>query len=949
MTRFSLLTALSLWFVLSGISATPVGAAEEGADVPGEKVDRIFAGWDRPDSPGAAVAVVRGGTVLYARGYGCADLDHGVPITCDTVFDIASVSKQFAGMAVAMLVDAGKVKLDNPIRDYLPEVPDFGTPITLGHLVHHTSGLRDWPGTLRLAGWRYDDVIAFDDILQWVRRQKDLNFEPGSEYSYSNTGYNLLAEMVARVEGISFRKWTARNLFHPLGMANTHFHDDRGEIVPRRARSYSPDGAGGFRAVGSSLSALGSSSLFTTINDLVKWVNNFDDGRVGGRAVIDMMERKGALSSGRTIDYAFGQSVGTYRGVETISHSGGWAGFRTYLVRFPQARLSVIVLSNLSVCDPCAKALSVAELYLADRLAPEPNVDDEEQQTAPVDQSRFPEYTGTWQLGPAWLLTIYTEDSRLMARATAEDAFPMTPKAADRFHVVAYGADIAFERSEEGKVDALIYRDIRALRVVPFEPTVHRLREFEGVFRSDELATSYTLEVRSEQLTASHPKHGAGVLVPTVEDCFKAPLGSVVFVRDEAGWVEGFCVSDKRSRRIRFDRVPLTDKALDEARREAKFRRRRIIMNNDGNDNPLEPVTPKAFLDRRTTPLAKSHVDSIFYCTGVNNLYSHPSAVSEQMGVNWPIPNKEWVAALGAQGTDSLATMIGWCKDNGREIFWSMRMNDRHDTSPRSAHLLCQWKRDNPDMLMGKLGDRFPFGGGSWSALRYGSVEVREKMFRIIEDVCVRYDVDGIELDFFRHPIYFIEAMRGDPVPREKRAAVTSLWRRVRALTDRIGRERGRPLLIAMRIPDSVGYCRAMGLDVDQWLAEGLIDVVVGGGYFKLEPWENLVALGKKYDVPVYAAFVRRRIEPNAPEPEGSTALEVWRGEALLAWRAGVNGIYTFNRFVPTDPIFRELGDPELLETLDHVKQTAYDENCTWSNPQTWLKDGDRFVKRPND
>jgi len=944
------LTVASLCFFLLGPLGGAAGTVLSEGDVPAGKVDSLFAEWDRPESPGAAVAVVRGGTVLYARGFGSADLDHGIPITCDTVFDIASVSKQFAGMAVAMLVEEGKVKLDSAIRDYLPHVPDFGTPITVRHLVHHTSGLRDWPGALVLAGWRFDDVIAFDDILHWVGRQKELNFEPGAEYSYSNTGYNLLAAMVARVEGISFRQWTARNIFEPLGMTSTHFHDDRGEIVPRRARSYSPDGAGGFRAVGSSLSALGSSSLFTTVNDLVKWVNNFDDGHVGGRAVIDMMKQKGVLNSGAEIDYAFGQSVRNYRGIETISHSGGWAGFRTFLVRFPEARLSVIVLSNLSACNPGAKAFAVAELYLADRLDPKPDAGEgETPRTAPLDSGRFPEYTGTWRLGPAWLLTIFLDEDRLMARATAEDAFRMTPKAADRFGVDAYGADIAFERSEEGKVDLLLYRGIRARRVVPFEPTVHRLREYEGLFRSDEMATTYTIAVRDDQLTASHAKHGVWALVPTVEDSFRAPRGSVLFERDEAGWVEGFCVSDKRSRNIRFDRVPLTDRALDEARREASFRRRRIIMNNDGNDNPLDPVTPEAFLDRRTTPLAASHVDSIFYCTGVNNLYSHRSTVSEQMGVNWPIPNKEWVAALGAQGADPLEIMIRWCKENGKEIFWSMRMNDRHDTSPKNAHLLCQWKRDNPDLLMGKLGDRFPYGGGSWSALRYGRVEVREKMFRIIEDVCVRYDVDGIELDFFRHPVYFIETMKGEPVPREKRAAMTALWRRVRALTDRIGRERGRPLLIAVRIPDSVGYCRAMGLDVDQWLAEGLIDVVVGGGYFKLEPWENLVSLGKKFDVPVYAAFVRRRIEPNAPAPEGPTALDIWRGEALMAWRAGVNGIYTFNRFVPTDPIFRELGDPALLETLDHVEQTAYDENCTWSKPQTWLKDGDRFVKRPGD
>jgi hypothetical protein len=389
------------------------------------------------------------------------------------------------------------------------------------------------------------------------------------------------------------------------------------------------------------------------------------------------------------------------------------------------------------------------------------------------------------------------------------------------------------------------------------------------------------------------------------------------------------------------------DASQDEARKKARFRTRRIIMNNDGNDNPVDPVTPRSFLEMRTTPLEESHVDSIFYCTGVNNLYSHRSEVSEQMGVNWKIKNKEWVQKLDEQGTDSLSIMVRWCRHHGKEIFWSMRMNDRHDTSAKNRHLLCQWKRDHPELLMGKPGDRWPCGGNSWSALRYGRAEVREKTYDILEDVCTRYDVDGVELDFFRHPVYFIEAMEGKPVPREKIDAMTALWRRVRALADRVGSERGRSLLIAIRIPDSLDYCLAMGLDVKQWLEEGLVDVVTGGGYFKLEPWENLVALGRKYEVPVYAALVRRRIEENAPQPEGPTALEVWRGEAYMAWKAGVNGIYTFNRFKPRDPLFRELGDPKLLETLDRVDRTAFDEHCTWSRPQTWVKNGNQYVKRP--
>ena len=934
----SLLHLCTLFCVLSD----PGLIAEEGLP---EKVDRLFADYDKPVPRGAAVAVVRDGRVLYRKEFGCADLDHNIPITSETVFDIASVSKQFAGMAVAMLLEEGKLSLDENIGTYVPEVPDFGNTITLRHLVHHTSGLRDWPGTLLLGGWRFDDVISFRNIMDMVRHQEKLNFEPGSEYTYSNTGYNLLAEAVARVSGISFRQWTDRRIFAPLGMKDTHFHDDHEEIVKKRATAYRPDGRGGFKKVGNSLTAMGSSSLFSTVDDLVLWANNFDNPVVGGSVVIEKMEERGVLNSGKRIDYAFGQSVSSYRGAKSVSHSGGWAGFRTYLIRFPDLRFNVIVLCNLSSLNPREKALRIADLYLSDHLESEKKKT-AEKEVEPIDPGLLDDYLGTWKLGPGWLLTITRKGNSLTAQATMEPAYPAVPEKEDRFFVKAYGASLVFERDSSGNVHALHYRGIRAGRVVPHQPSTARLEEYRGLYWSRELDTVASIEVQGGKLQARQRKHGSVELVPTQSDQFRTSQGRIDFDRDGAGAISGFRFSQQRSRNILFRKLPLSDEELAEARLEARFRKRRIIMNNDGNDNPSGEVTARSFLDRRTTALADSQVDAIFYCTGVNNLYTHRSDVSEQMCVDQEVKNKEWVKPLNDLDTDSLEIMIEWGKDHGREIFWSMRMNDRHDSSSKNAHLFCRWKKEHPELLMGQPKDRWPCGAGSWSALRYGRFEVREKMFAILEDVCTRYDVDGIELDFFRHPVYFIEAMEGRPVPPEKMAAMTALWRRVRAMVDETARRRGRPILIAIRIPDSLDYCRAMGLDVSRWLEEGLMDIVVGCGYFKLEPWENLAALGKKHNVPVYAALVRRRIEPNAPEPEGPTAIEIWRGEAMNAWKAGVNGIYTFNRFDPKDLIFRELGDPALLETLPRKEQTAFDENCTWSKPGTWVKDGGRYVKR---
>ncbi|NLE37197.1 MAG: hypothetical protein GX621_04150, partial [Pirellulaceae bacterium] len=206
------------------------------------------------------------------------------------------------------------------------------------------------------------------------------------------------------------------------------------------------------------------------------------------------------------------------------------------------------------------------------------------------------------------------------------------------------------------------------------------------------------------------------------------------------------------------------------------------------------------------------------------------------------------------------------------------------------------------------------------------------------EDVCTRYDIDGIELDFFRHPVIFKEQMTGKPITDAQRRLMTQLIRRIRKMTQEVAAGRGRPMLVAVRVPDSVAYCRALDLDLETWLDEGLVDIVTNGCYFRFNEWDYLVGLGKKHDVPVYACFESRRIERDTKETEGPTSLEVWRGEAYQAWKAGVNGIYTFNRFNPRDPIFRELGDPKLLETLNRRDQSVL------SNPKLGFKPG-RFVK----
>ncbi len=383
-------------------------------------------------------------------------------------------------------------------------------------------------------------------------------------------------------------------------------------------------------------------------------------------------------------------------------------------------------------------------------------------------------------------------------------------------------------------------------------------------------------------------------------------------------------------------------------RQEAKWRTRRIIMNNDGNDcwshddgadGGAGEKTVENFLAKRTRPLVGSQVDSVFYCTGVVNSYTHHSEETELRACA-DRGASDWAHELKAlTGRDSLEIMADYCHEQGWEVFWSMRMNDTHDSGDEA--LLTEWKRTHPELLMGKFGDRFPHGGNRWSAMDYEMPLVREKVLAILRDVATRYDVDGLELDFFRHPVCFRPQMTGEPVTQAQCDLMTDLFRQIRAMTEEVAARRRRPMLIAVRVPDSVRYAKAIGLDVEQWLRDDLVDIVTGGGYYHLEPWENLVALGNTYGVPVYAGLSASRVV-DPTNPGGQAPIGRWRGEAWTAWQAGISGIYTFNRFNPRDPIFRELGSPDTLAGKDRT-----DEFNPGGNLDYWLKGGAKLVVKP--
>lgn len=520
------------------------------------KVDQLFAEWDNWDSPGAALAVVKDGAIVYKRGYGCANLEYNIPITPSTIFHVASVSKQFTAFAIALLAQQGRLSLDDDVRQHLPEVPDLGKTITIRHLIHHISGLRDQWELLAMAGWRLDDVITKEHILKMVRHQQDLNFAPGEEHLYCNTGYTLMAEIVERVTSQSFGEYTAASIFKPLGMASTHFHDDHEMIVKNRAYSYASDEERGFRKSVLSFANAGATSLFTTVKDLTRWAQNFDDARVGGVAVIEQMHQQGILNNGKEISYAFGLVIGEHGGLRTVSHSGGDAGYRSHLVRFPDQRIAIAILSNLSTFNPASLALQVAEVYLADQFPPAAA----KETAVPVDPVTYDVYIGHY-FSSLGLLRISREDEQLMAQVMEQLKRKLLFESEDRFSIAGVGVQVSFQRDETGQVTQLTIhqssRDMVAKRVEPLSLTPEQLAEFMGDYYSDELGTTYTMTVKDDRLVVRHRRHDDVPLTPIVADQFastKWPLGNIHFMRDENEGVTGFKLSSERIRNLRFDK-----------------------------------------------------------------------------------------------------------------------------------------------------------------------------------------------------------------------------------------------------------------------------------------------------------------------------------------------------------------------------------------------------------
>ncbi|MFN8570760.1 MAG: serine hydrolase domain-containing protein [Gemmatimonadaceae bacterium] len=536
----------------------PCAAFGQGlADSVRMQVDRVFASWDHTDTPGCALGISDHGRQVYARGYGMSDLQHGLAITPLSIFHVASISKQFAAFAVGLLADDGKLSLDDDVRKYVPEIPDYGVRITIRQLIHHISGLRDQWQLLGYSGWREDDLITEQDVLDIVSRQKGLNFSPGAEWVYSNTGYTLLAVITKRVSGQSLREFAQHRIFEPLGMSNTHFHDDHTMIVPNRTSAYQPRPEGKGWAISIPVfDTYGATSLFTTAGDLLKWMSQLDAPKVGSAKLLQEAQTSAVLNDGTPTNYGFGLSIGRYRGQRVVGHGGADAGYRAQVDRYPDRGIAIAVLCNASNSGPGALARRVADALLGS--APLEQVTMDTVRRTVSDQVRD-RWVGTYRDTVSHLVlriarkgdTVALGDGRLIFFSSDTSAF------------VRGGGQGFLLRSANGRVTGITQvpkstRSVEWRRENTYAPDKNALAEFGGSYVSDELDVTYHVAVTDSGLVVRAKRIDAITLQPAWTDAFSTSFDTMLEFTRSGRKVDGFTISDGRARGIRFARVIAT-------------------------------------------------------------------------------------------------------------------------------------------------------------------------------------------------------------------------------------------------------------------------------------------------------------------------------------------------------------------------------------------------------
>ena len=546
--RKNFLLVLTVIAFLSSTTSAQVPDKQKvvaGAERAFEKFNKAYVA----PAPGCAAAVSLNGDVVFEKAFGLADMEHNVPNTAQTIFESGSVAKQFTAAALVLLQQVGKLSIDDSVRKYIPELPDYGSPLTIRHLLNHTAGLRDWGTVMSLTGaGRGDRVISQDLALDVITHQRALDFKPGAEYSYSNSGYNLAAIIVERVSKQKFPVFVEERLFKPLGMTNSSWRDDYQRIVPGRAQAYSRQGNGPWRLNMPFMNVYGNGGMLTTVGDWMKW-NAMLDSQSLGAPLVAALETQGVLNDGRKISYALGLVVATYKGLKDVSHGGATAGYQTFLTRYPDKKVSVGVMCNGTSPGAGGIAASITdEIFgpLPETARPEA--------AAKVSEDELKKLVGVWR----------NEKTHAPVRFVIENGVSrwsggrLIPMGGGKF--IGGNNELKFTFDKDGKPTSAESVDdggeaTRFVREQEWTPTSADLASFKGDWFSEEAGATFTVAVDADKMFIKQRPATSLAMQPVYKDHFTVPGYIVWFTRDKNGKVNGLHVGTSRMRDMLFVRV----------------------------------------------------------------------------------------------------------------------------------------------------------------------------------------------------------------------------------------------------------------------------------------------------------------------------------------------------------------------------------------------------------
>ena len=551
-----------LLLIIISISICSFGQIKES-----QAIDSIFSDWNKADVPGCALGIIKDGALIYSKGYGLANMEYDIPNSGSAVFRIGSTSKQFTAACIVLLAEQGKLSLDNNLKSLFPDFPSYAEKITIRQLLNHTSGIRDYLMISYLKGLNDDDYYTDGDVMNWLTNQSDLNFNPGKEFLYSNSGYWLLGQIVKKVSGKNMADFAHEEIFGPLAMNNTHFHNDHTQIVKNRASGYVPSGNDDYKISMTTLDMIGDGGIFTTINDIKKWDDSYYNSNVLSKKFWDMMTQQGILNSGEVIDYASGLFIDEYKGLKTIRHGGAFVGFRAELLRFPEQRLSIAIFANRGDANPSRMANQVADLLLKEHLT---NVGVENQDQKDVRKDEFvhlktnelENFSGHyWNNTSSLARRVYVKNDTLRYFRSETNESKLVPISKNEFKMINVQADVLvkFEVNEQGEnTMSFIANGGKPSISIEYMPKVYtkdELLQLSGRYYSSELDVYYSLKPEDDLLMLYINDSKKSSLSPIMKNLFSNDdYGIFQFNNDDEGRLSSFRLAAGRVKNLNFEK-----------------------------------------------------------------------------------------------------------------------------------------------------------------------------------------------------------------------------------------------------------------------------------------------------------------------------------------------------------------------------------------------------------